>query len=52
MNTFGAPGNILAFTAVALGLERRFALGHLAHLPTIASAFQFHGVLPLGLHLH
>src|SRR5215813_7252545 len=34
-HVWSAPGNIPAFTAVALGLERRFALGHLAHLPTI-----------------
>ena len=42
-----AAGDILAFAAVALRLHHRLALGDIAHLAAIASAFQFHGILPV-----
>src|ERR1700688_3142449 len=42
----GAAGDILAFAAVALRLHHRLALGYIAHLSAIATAFEFHGVLP------
>ncbi len=41
-----AAGDILALAAMALRLHHRLALGHIAHLAAIASAFQFHDVLP------
>src|SRR5262249_47842364 len=41
-----AAGDILAFTAMALRLESGLALGHVAHRAAIASAFEFHGLLP------
>src|SRR5580692_3154878 len=44
-----AAADILAFAAVALRLEHRLALGHIAHLAAIAPAFQLHGVLPVSL---
>src|SRR4029077_17610856 len=44
-----AAADILAFAAVALRLEHRLALGHIAHLATIAPAFQLHDVLPVSL---
>src|SRR3984957_13592412 len=43
-----AAADILAFAAVALRLEHRLALGHIAHLAAIAPAFQLHGVLPVS----
>src|SRR5580692_4305672 len=44
-----AATDILAFAAVALRLEHRLALGHIAHLAAIAPAFQLHGILPVSL---
>mgnify|MGYP006141715067 CR=1 FL=1 len=42
-----AAGDVLAFPAVALRLHHRFALGDIAHLAAIASAFEFHDALPV-----
>ena len=44
-----AAGDVLAFAAVALRLHHRLALGHIAHLAAVASAFQFHDILPVLL---
>src|SRR6266478_4791989 len=44
-----AAGDILALAAMALRLHHRLAFGHIAHLTAIASAFQFHDVLPSRL---
>src|SRR5258707_9454284 len=41
-----AAADILAFAAMALRLHHRLALGHIAHLAAITSAFQFHDALP------
>src|SRR5262249_6706421 len=38
-----AAADILAFAAMALRLEARFALCHVANFTAIASAFEFHG---------
>src|SRR5262249_21614603 len=44
-----AARDILAFAAVALSLHHRLALGFIAHRPAIASAYEFHVVLPVLL---
>src|SRR4029453_6620998 len=44
-----ATGDILTCAAVALRRHHRFALGLVAHLAAIASAFEFHDALPLLL---
>src|SRR6202142_4509523 len=41
-----AAADILAFATMALRLHHRVALGLVAHLAAIASAFQFHGISP------
>src|SRR5665213_3884955 len=38
-----AAADILAFAAMALRLEARFAVGHVANFSAVASAFGFHG---------
>src|SRR5262249_34635200 len=38
-----AAADILAFAAMALRLEARFAVCHVANFTAIASAFEFHG---------
>ena len=38
-----AAADVLAFAAMALRLEARFALGHVANFTAIASTFEFHG---------
>ena len=42
-----AAGHVLAFAAMALRLHHGLALGDIAHLAAIASAFEFHDVLPV-----
>src|SRR5882724_2455726 len=44
----GPAGDVLAFAAVALRLQHRFALGHISHLAAVASAFQFHCISPIS----
>src|ERR1700745_2413843 len=38
-----AAADVLAFAAMALCLESRFALRHVANFAAIAAAFEFHG---------
>src|SRR5262245_11017744 len=38
-----AAGDVLAFAAMALRLEARFAVRYVANFAAIASAFEFHG---------
>jgi len=43
-----SASDVLAFAAMALGFHHRVSLGDVAQRFTIATAFEFHGVLPLG----